>query len=96
MTEQRPSIGRIVTYRLSEQDVDVILARRHQANAHGEPHGNGVQVGDEYPMIIVRTFGSAPDSAVNGKVQLDGTDELWVTSVHRGEGERHWDWPARV
>lgn len=57
--------------------------------------GNPAHEGDVLPMLIVRVWGSSPDSVVNGQVFLDGNDTLWVTSVPRGEGNRRWAWPTR-
>ncbi len=110
MTTQKPSIGRIVHYTLSEQDAAAINKRRKDAqnlNAAGvtlasqelgaQIHtGNQVSAGDVYPMMITRVWGDQPDSSVNGQVHLDGSDLHWVTSVDCGEGERHFAWPARV
>ncbi|WP_461118917.1 hypothetical protein [Saccharothrix stipae] len=110
MTEQKPSVGRIVHYTLSEQDAAAINKRRKDAgnlNAAGvtlasqelgaQIHtGNQVSAGDVYPMIIVRVWGDQPTSAVNGQVFLDGNDLFWATSVSLGEGERHFVWPPRV
>lgn len=107
MTEQRPTIGRIVDYTLSEQDAAAISSRRQQDQAAardvvgqrycGQPSGgNQVSAGDVFPLIITRVWGDQPGSAVNGQVLLDGNDLLWVTSVSLGEGPRHFAWPARV
>ena len=106
MTQQIPTIGRIVHYTLSEQDAEQINKRRadslahlpeHRANSNGvQIHGgNGVVAGDVYPLIITRVWGTTPDCAVNGQVLLDGTDSLWVTSVVAGEGARRFAWPSR-
>ncbi|WP_434315849.1 hypothetical protein [Leifsonia sp. P73] len=57
--------------------------------------GNRAEAGQVYPMLIVRTWGSTPESVVNGQVFLDGNDSLWVTSVGQGEGERRFVFPAR-
>jgi len=58
--------------------------------------GNRAEAGQVYPMLIVRTWGSTPESVVNGQVFLDGNDVLWVTSVGQGDGERRWVVPPRV
>jgi len=87
-----PSIGRIVHYELTEQDVAEITRRRTTgpdiaarikedrwplgAQAH---LGNTVAVGDVFPMVIVRVWPSDV-GLVNGRVLLDGSDELWVAS----------------
>jgi len=94
-----PTPGRIVEYTLTEQDVDQITRRRHDAmhsdiaeqKSGAQVHvGNAVQAGDTYPLVITRTWGSAEGSAVNGQVLLDGNDTLWVTSVSQGDGDRKW------
>lgn len=105
-----PTIGRIVHYALSEADAQAINRRREDAyrtmrtgqgvlrKADGDQvHiGNRAQEGDVYPMLIVRTWGTTPESVVNGQVFLDGNDVLWVTSVGEGEGPRRFVWPSRA
>lgn len=86
-----PTIGRIVHYRLSDQDIELIADRRRET---GE-QGNAARPGDVYPAMVVRTFGDILN--VNLQVFLDGPDTLWVTS--RGysvETEGCWFWPPRV
>lgn len=95
--DQKPSIGRIVRYTLSEEDATVINSRRKDLRAVvGIPVtvGNSVSAGEVYPMVITRVWGDQPTSVVNGQVLLDGNDLHWVTSVSHGEGERHYTWPA--
>lgn len=86
---QQPTVGRIVHYRLSEQDAQQITDRRRDAGVFGNP----VPAGDTYPMVIVRVWST---TLVNGQVLLDGPDTLWVTSVTLGDGPRTWSWPPRV
>ena len=93
MSEQIPSIGRIVCYRLSADDVAQINRRRPTFQAY---IGNSVAEGDTFPMLITRVWGSTAESAVNGQVFLDGTDVFWATSVVVGEGPRTFSWPSRV
>ncbi len=99
-----PTIGRIVHYRLSEQDAAQINKRRADATSHMPEHrensngvvihiGNSVWPGDVYALVITRTWGG---TVVNGQVLLDGSDTLWVASVTEGEGPRNWFWPPRV
>ena len=86
------TVGRIVHYRLSTQDVEQIDERR---NAAVGQRGTGAVPGDVYPAIVVRTFGDT--LAVNLRVFLDGPDTHWVTS--RGysvETDGCWFWPPRV
>jgi hypothetical protein len=101
-----PTIGRIVHYRLTAQDVEAINRRRAHALAHMNEHrenangvqihvGNGTDEGDAYPMIITQVWGDQPDSVVNGQVFMDGNDLLWATSVGVGVGPGTWRWPTR-
>lgn len=104
-----PTPGRVVLYTLSEDDAKRINKRRDDAiaTAHANkqnPEATGKQVhignvtreGEVYPMMIVRAWGTTPESAVNGQVLLDGNDTLWVTSVTAGEGPRRFAWPNAV
>lgn len=86
-----PSIGRIVVYRLTKWNVDAIKLERHRRGIHG----NEVEEGQAFPMVIVCVHGSQATSAVNGKVLLDGPDTLWATSVALGEGPGTFSWPLR-
>ena len=108
MSETIPTPGRIVLYTLAEDDAKRINKRRDDAIASAHEHkvnpeasgkqvhiGNIAREGDVYPMIIVRTWGATPTSAVNGQVLLDGNDTLWITSVTVGEGARRFAWPTR-
>ena len=114
MTEQIPTIGRLVHYRLSQQDAEQIMRRRTTGKsiadrlkqeatnnvyawpAGAQAHiGNDVKEGDTFPMLIVKTWGDTPTSAVNGQVFLDSNDVLWATSVAVGEGPRSFSWPTR-
>lgn len=104
-----PTIGRIVSYTLSEQDAEAINRRRKDArklNAAGvtlasqnlgaQIHtGNSVTEGDVYPLIITRVWGADATSPINGQLLLDGNDVLWVTSVPQGTGPRTWAWPVK-
>jgi hypothetical protein len=97
MSDQIPTVGRTVLYMMNAYNVQMVVQRRSFSAGHpGELHGNEPAVGDVYPMVIVRTWGSAANSAVNGKVLLDGNDELWVTSVACGESQGCFAWPERV
>ena len=54
---QIPSIGRIVHYSLTAQDVMLITAQRQGVLTQGSPRGNRVREGDIFPMIITRVWG---------------------------------------
>lgn len=97
------TIGRIVLYRLREQDAKAINRRRSaERGAHwpdgAQAHfGNPVQAGEVYPMVVCRVwpneYGTQP--GVNGQVILDGSDSLWVTSAKEGDLPGEWSWPVR-
>lgn len=96
-----PSVGRIVHYKLTPNDVRRIENDRE----HYDLAANSVNPGDVYPMLIVRVWAPGnPASAVQGQVFLDGEDSLWVTSVSQAqptvgvdaEPEGSWFEPPRV
>lgn len=94
-----PSIGRIVHYRLTDQDCASIAHRRRRhsddvewANEHGSGvtkhqvfEGNQPKAGEVYPMMITRVWDLHPTEAscVQGQVFLDGNDTIWKTSVQQ-------------
>jgi hypothetical protein len=99
----KPTIGRIVIYKLSQEDADQINRRRTHGQSIAErikedkwpigaqAHiGNEVQVGQQFPMIIVAVWS---DTCVNGQVLLDGTDNYWALSRAPGDGEQQWHFP---
>ena len=104
MPEQKPSVGRIVHYRLTQLDVDVINRLRADAMKHLPAHqehadgtqihvGNSVAAGDVYPLVITRVWN---EHGVNGQVLLDGNDTYWATSRVEGDEPGQWQWPPRV
>jgi hypothetical protein len=101
----KPTIGRIVHLRLSAQCAQEINRRREDARRPESPiaasqppdgaqvHvGNPVTEGDEFPMIVCRTWS---ETTVNGQVFLDGNDVLWTSSVVEGTEPGTWHWPER-
>jgi hypothetical protein len=105
---QKPTIGRIVHYRLSAENVAQITRRRTTGAliadrmrqsppawpAGAQAHiGNPVAEGDPSPMVITRVW---PDDRVNGQVLLDGSDVFWATTVEEGDALGQWSWPPRV
>ena len=107
----KPTTGRIVHYKLSDNDVEQIGRRRTSSKAiaeriHEEKWPTGAQAhigntpsaGDVVPLIIVRVWpdeGGPGVYGVNGQALLDGNDVLWVTSVHEGAEKGQWIWPPR-
>lgn len=87
-----PTIGRIVHYRLTEQDALAIEHRRaEQPLTVGQ--SNAAHAGDVYPAIVVRCW---DDDVVNLQVFLDGPDSYWRTSAQHGDEQGRWFWPPRV
>lgn len=103
---QKPTLGRIVRYTLSEQDAAEINRRRttgreiqnmltsgrwpEGAQAHV---GNSVSKGTVVPAIIVAVWGAV---CVNLHCVLDGTDSFWATSRNEGALDGQWAWPPRA
>lgn len=88
VTEQLPSIGWTVHYRMSGDDISAlpitVLAR-----------GNRPHADDVYPAMIVRA--NDGDLRVNLQVFIDGPDTLWMTSVgYSAVTTGCWFWPPRV
>lgn len=99
-----PSVGRVILYTLDAQDVDQINRRRttafevSQRLVNGEwpdgaqAHiGNLARVGDVLPGMVIQVWGP---TVVNAKIELDGTDQLWKTSIDVADeptpGKYHW------
>jgi hypothetical protein len=91
------AIGKVVVYTLTTHDVEMINRRRADARERMDWHralksgaqvhvGNTAEVGQSFPMIVTRVWGTNQFSAFNGQVMLDGNDTLWVTSAHMGDG----------
>lgn len=98
-----PTLGRIVYYRLAQWNVEEINRRREDATREMDYHrwkkngvmlhvGNEVKAGQIVPATIVAVWGDTPESAVNLKLFLDGSDEYWVSSTSVGDqdGRYHW------
>lgn len=84
-----PTLGRIVLYKLTEDD-----ARRiRQQRSHDGTTANMAGAGRVFPAVVVSVFG---DEAVNLQVLLDGPDSYWSTSRHEGDAPGTWAWPPRV
>lgn len=103
--------GRIVYFVFDEQCVQEVMRRRTSGRSIAErmstvppewptgaqAHiGNDVHVGDILPAMVVRVWDQASGNC-NLKVQLDGADEYWATSVLFADDKkpRSWHWPER-
>lgn len=96
---QKPSIGRVVLYVLTQTDVAAICYQRERRRSAGlmDAHdglGNPVQKGDIVPAIIVRVWDEST-GMMNGQALLDGPDSLWLMSRHRDDAGTPgtWHWP---
>jgi hypothetical protein len=108
----RPTIGRVVHFKLTNAQVDEIAGRRTtvasvQDRIKGGTWPVGIQAhigagnseGDVLPMIITRIHLDqfGPGiDGVSGQVFLDGNDSFWVENVAEGKGPGQWAWPARA
>lgn len=81
MTEQQPTVGRIVIYVTSDAEGEINGTREHPAIVTRNWNEGPLEDG----------------SCVNLKVLCDGPDNLWATSVgYDPEGSpRSWHWPPR-
>jgi len=102
VSKQKPSLGRVVLYKMPGQYARAINARREDAEMSrpGASRsgvmvhvGNRVQGGDVFPADIVRVW---DDGHVNLQVKLDGNDTFWATSVVEGDEMGNYSWPPRV
>ena len=98
-----PTPGRIVQYRVSADDADMINRRREDYATSAKSirtgfiahAGNRVAEGQIFPALIVRVWDDAANG-VNLKVFLDGNDDLWATSRKEGDDVGTWHWPERT
>lgn len=88
---QKPTVGRIVHYTLSEQDAGNIELRRIESKLLG----NQVKAGDEVAAIIVAVWS---ETCVNLRCFLDGEDTFWGLSRSPSSGPvpGAWHWPERA
>lgn len=86
MTQQLPTVGRIVFYHPTEEE----KKEMHKKKKCNES--------DVLPGIIVKNWSDpkAEDACLNIQVFLDGEGCLWKTSVNKGDKPGQWNWPPRV
>lgn len=84
-----PDLGKIVFYKLADEDVREIVERRGSVRDFvGEP----VATGDVYPMIITEYGRRQPNSPVSGQVFLTGSDVHYVSGAVPGTIPGTFDW----
>jgi len=86
----KPTIGRIVLYRLTGDDFLRVAGRRNREGIAGTP----VNAGDQVPMIVTKVAEHGGELWVNGKALLDGEDTLWIKGVAQGDLGGTWQWPT--
>lgn len=91
--EQKPTLGRIVNVRLSAHQVEAINERRNLHRAVGDDECNGVKEGQIVPAMVVAVWSH---TCISVQMFLDGPDTQWATSLHLGNENGNWHWPARV
>lgn len=99
---QRPSIGRIVHYRISQREVEDWHIRR--IGSGGRYYGDTLRAGQVLPLMIVRVDSPVMTAGlpvtVNGQLFLDGNDCVWLERVPEAREQdppgSGWFWPART
>ncbi|MFJ6841334.1 hypothetical protein ACIQRE_01545 [Streptomyces griseoluteus] len=89
-----PTVGRIVHYRMSDDDI----ARFRQELRHSlrlEEH-NAPEAGQPYAAVITSVTDHPDHPDVNLKVLLDGPFDFFAPSRVEGTEPGTWSWPERV
>lgn len=98
---QDPTVGRVLLYKLSANDV----ARARGRNMlDTQTTFNAPYAGEIVPLVVVRVWPNEypnneeglSKAGVNGQALLDGNFTLWITSAGEGDGNGQWRWPALV
>ena len=102
------TVGRIVHYRLTDDDAVKINRRRTSGASIAEriaisqwPLGAQAHIGgtarggDVLPMMIVAVC-TGDAHGVNGQVFLAGNDTLWAPSLSEGTEPCQWSWPPKA
>jgi hypothetical protein len=89
-----PSIGRIVRYVISPDDVktlNFLISRDRFPLGLSRP-----SAGDVLPLIITKTSDDVGD-LINGQIILDGDGTLWRTNILGDESKTPgtWHWPEK-
>ncbi|MEU7891678.1 hypothetical protein AB0B45_02310 [Nonomuraea sp. NPDC049152] len=94
-TTPKPTIGRVVLYKLSGHDVSMIDLHNMQSYGGQGVVRSPVKLGEVYPAVVVRTFEGA-EKTVNLQVLLDGNTSYWAASRSEGPDHGQWSWPPRA
>lgn len=85
MTNIVPTVGRIVLYKVSADDIKAFMGL-----SGSYWRGNRPKPGDVLPAMIVAVNTAAV--VVNLKVMLDGVGDYWAASRERGDVDGQWQW----
>ena len=102
------TIGRIVHYKLTDQDAVEINRRRTTGIKIAERIKQNTETSSMWPLGAQAHIGNEAHAGdvypmlvvrvwsagcVNGQCFLDGNDVLWVTSATYGDMPHQWQWP---
>jgi hypothetical protein len=81
----KPTIGRLVQYRLSDGDVERLGYDKYYS-------------GETVVLLVTAVNGdSETPESINGHLFLDGSSgSVWIESVYQGSNLGEWDWPPRT
>ncbi len=111
MSEQKPSIGRIVIYKVTAEQADQINRRRTSSQSIAERIKTSNPDNTKWPLGAQAHIGNSVSDGdsfpmiivrvwsgdlVNGQAFLDGNDTLWTLSVKCGDEDGQWNWPPKV
>jgi len=92
----QPTIGRIVLYRMADDDV---TRCRHDLS-HNPPRllkqFNQPQAGQTYAAVVTSVTDHPDHPDVNLRVLLDGPFDFFAPSRDEGEAPGTWHWPERA
>jgi len=89
----KPTVGRIVHYRMSEHDVKAVRTQLRANPTALLDQSNLPRAGQCYAALVTSVTGH-PD--VNLKVFMDGPFDYFVASRVEGDQAGTWCWPPRV
>ncbi|MFF7966773.1 hypothetical protein ACFZC3_15575 [Streptomyces sp. NPDC007903] len=89
-----PTVGRIVHYRMS--DDDVTRARQELRHKVRMEEHNAPQTGQTYAAVITSVNGHLDHPDINLRVLLDGPFDFFAPSRAEGAEPGMWSWPERV
>lgn len=107
----KPSIGRIVVYRLTAENAQQINRRRTCGKSIAERIAKNSEAASHWPIGAQAHIGQDThreeefpmmitriwaNGKVSGQVFLDGNDVFWAEGVGEGAEAGQWHWPERA